>query len=143
LERDFDAQKFKPFTVIALDKKQLVEFNFDGKSTSINLNVIDEPFMRSSSSWRAKEVITFRENLFELWLKNQNYSHNMPDFNLPNGNEDEYWTPFVKREKVHTKNICHVELKNDYVDFKYYPFEQIIKNNKILSCEHLNLKINN
>jgi hypothetical protein len=161
LENGFKSGNYNPFILVVIYQNQIIRLDFDGKKTQIQKIELNDYFFISSSSLKWNEVLGFRQNIFENWQNNPIYKNNIPTFHLPIIGEDEKWTPFVRREKIHSKNICQIEFdnfldpdfhrddkvknrdpeRNNFVKVTYYPFKDIINEKYLSNCAPLKLKI--
>ena len=140
LQNEFKAEIYNPFILVLIKNSKIIRIDFDGSQTQIKNITLSDYFFVSSSSLKWYEVLAFRRQLFDKWQKNPTFKENIPTFHLPILGEDEQWTPFVKREKVHSKNICQIAFNKEQIQFTYYPFKQINQND-FSNCAPRTLKL--
>lgn len=83
----------------------------------IEQDIHDAWTLRSSSGWDSTEVMAWREELFDEWLKNgKEMVDHLPRFHLIRKEGREEWSPLMKRSWASTRSVTQVEINAERGD---------------------------
>ncbi|MEO8376894.1 MAG: NRDE family protein [Candidatus Sumerlaeota bacterium] len=122
LAHDFEAIAFKSFSLLVVQRENMMFLYSDGMGTITFDRPDGVPQIWSSSSWKADEVLPWREQEFIAWYSRglQMNSANVPTFHLmqPEGRAE--WAPMMRRDKSATRSISQVVISPGDVTLKYW-----------------------
>lgn len=129
-----DLKDFAPFTLMinTFDTCEIIQWS--GQEFILQHPMISEYMHLSSSSWKPKAVLPWRQTAFEEWVENgaQYHKNKLPLYNLhqPLGKAD--YAPLVSREQSYTKSITQYHCQNAQVS-SFYWNDKALPNGKPVS----------
>lgn len=115
------AMDYNPFTLLVISVNELIIATWDGKKLDIEKQSTHKPFMISSSSWEQEKVVSWRKDIFELWVsKGMAFDNGIPSFHLLQPENWQEWSPLVERVSVNTRSVTQINLGADYNSINYW-----------------------
>ena len=124
-----DPIRYSPFRIALFSTAEARLFTWRGigvnQENSLEEVPLDEEWtLLSSSSWRSREVLPWREDQFHLW-RSQGAPHcgTLPEFHRMQPTGLAEWAPLMARANASTRSITQVEIKSarSQVTLRYWP----------------------
>ena len=122
LAGDFESTAFKSFSLIVVQRDAVMFLYSNGMGTITFERRDGLPQLWSSSSWKAAEVLPWREIQFSEWVERGAAltEAGIPTYHLLQPEGREAWAPLMKRDKSMTRSITQVLISSSGVSLRYW-----------------------
>ena len=111
---------YKPFTLTLLQPDQpTIILDWNGADLIIDEQG-DGQIPLTTSSWKTKEVMEYRRNLYQMQVDEPN-AEALLKFHATHDPDQGAWSVCMKREEAATKSFCHIEIDEQQIRFHYKP----------------------
>jgi hypothetical protein len=126
LAEDFDPAPYAPFTLLVAGPDDARSFDWGGEG-HLETAPIPAPWaMFTSSSWKGPEVLAWRRERYEEWLRDgaeRDPANSLPTFQKFQPEGRAKWSPLMSREATHTRSVtlAEVDANRGSLSLKYWP----------------------
>lgn len=132
----FATADYSPFTVLLLEQRRGLRFDWTGSAGCSEGLAIGRPLMATSSSWNPGPVGRWRRRYFDACLAAAASERQaLNDFHAVAPDGMSRWAPFVDRNDVFTRSIVQVALEPRMSTLRYWGREALLAGG--LSRPHL------
>lgn len=131
--QELNYSAYNPFDLFLVGKKYVEQFSWDGEHYLAAQKSFKHWFMFTSSSLKTREVIAYRQNLFDAWSSEMgkkliDASELLRGYHMIQFDGMETHSVLMEREKSHTKSIMQADVEGKKLSLKYLPaiFEKSI-----------------
>ncbi len=124
-----DPARYSPFQIAVFSTNEASLFTWRGigvsrGNTLEEVQLQEEWILLSSSSWRSREVLPWREDQFNLWRsRGAPHCDSLPEFHRMQPEGLAEWAPLMARVNASTRSITQVEIESasSQVTLRYWP----------------------
>lgn len=135
LDEVFHPEPYPSFCLLVMGPENTYSFGWDGHNLE-KRNHSGEWLMFSSSSWRTEEVLAFRQNEFDAWVRrNAPFDGLIPSIHLWQPADRMEWAPLMDRDFSATRSITQTvtDFSKRQTEMRYWPREIVHSTNTPLS----------
>lgn len=119
--KKMDLKEYSPFTLVVI-KDKIYQYDYDGTDLKESEYDLNEKMFFTSSSYKLKEVVLFRQERFQKWLEAKPYRGSIPKIHLDQPAGKEEYSILMKRNESVTKSITQAVIDKEAgkMEVNYY-----------------------